>query len=171
MDEFEQDRKQLRGIQEVFENAVKKNEIENIKSHIDDEFSFVSFTDSAFDDFDSFQAQWKKTRTEMVGQGSFSSSLNPEPALFYGDIAVCKGNSDNHLVNAKGKSFTYTSNWTVVFRRHENGWKVLRAHNSLNPFDNPMLVDGVKSKVSKLAALAFVTGVFITAFFMYFAGK
>lgn len=158
MTDHDQDRKQLREIQAIFEDAVLNNTIGNIKTHIHPDFSFVSFSDSLFTNFEAFETQWKKTRAEMVGSGSFTTALNPLPADFHGDIAVTQGNSDNVLVNPKGKTFNYTSNWTVVFKRDGDNWKVLRAHNSLNPFDNPMLIDGVKSKVVQASIAAGLTG-------------
>lgn len=158
MTDHEQDRQQLREIQAIFEDAVLNNTIVNIKNHIHPDFSFVSFSDSLFTNFDAFETQWKKTRAEMVGSGSFSTALNPEPADFHGDIAVTLGNSSNELVNPKGKKFNYTSNWTVIFKRDGDDWKVLRAHNSLNPFSNPMLIDGVKSKIIRISSVTAVVG-------------
>ncbi len=158
MTDHEQDRKQLRGIQAIFEDAVLNNTIGKLKGHIHPNFSFVSFSDTLFTNFKDFETQWGKTRAEMVGSGSFSTELNPEPAEFHGDIAVTYGNSSNQLVNPQGKSFSYTSNWTVIFKREGDQWKVLRAHNSLNPFSNPMLVDGVKTKVLQTGLVALGVG-------------
>lgn len=161
MTDREQDRKQLRAIQAVFEDAVLNNTIGKLQAHIHPDFSFVSFSDSLFTNFDAFTTQWEKTRAEMVGSGSFSTSLNPEPAWFNDDIAVTFGNSNNKLVNPKGKAFDYSSNWTVIFKREGDAWKVLRAHNSLNPFGNPMLVDAVKGKMIKAGLIAFGIGALV----------
>ena len=94
----------------------------------------------------------------MIGDGKFTTALNPEPTVFIGDIAVCKGNASNHMIDKQGKSFEYSSNWTVVFRQVEGIWKVLRAHNSLDPFANPMLKSRVKSILIKYCAIAFILG-------------
>ncbi len=165
VDKHESSREQLRALQAIFENAVKNNTIEDMREHIDDDFSFVSFTDKSFDNFDAFAKQWKISRDEMIGSGSFTTQLNPEPAHFEGDIAICKGNASNQMLDKKGKAFEYSSNWTVIFKQSEGVWKVLRAHNSLDPFKNPMLVSGVKKYVFKMSAIAF--GIGIVSAFMF----
>ncbi len=154
----EQDREALRNIQRIFEQAVENNDIEQIRAHSDPNFSYVSFTDRAFPSFDAFQQQWQTTREKMVGSGSFNTQLNPEPSLFIDDIAVCHGNSNNHMVNNAGEAFEFTSNWTVIFKRTAGEWKVLRAHNSLNPFSNPMLNQAIKKSTMKLGLASFITG-------------
>ncbi len=157
-DQYERDREQLRIIQKAFENAVENNTLEDIRAYVHSDFSIVSFTDKAFEDFDSFCKQWNITRQEIVGAGSFTTQLNPEPSLFIDDLAICKGRSDNKMVDKKGTHFEYTSHWTVIFRRIDDNWKILRAHNSLDPFGNPMLVSNVKRKVLMSCTLAFILG-------------
>ena len=63
------------------------------------------------------------------------------------------------MIDRKGASFDYHSNWTVIFKQTDNSWKVLRAHNSLDPFANPMLIAGVKAKLFKTGLAAFTLGV------------
>ena len=153
MDKHEKSREELRAMQQVFQQAVKNNTIEDMRAHIDADFSFVSFTDKSFDPFDDFEKQWKISRAKMIGNGEFTTELNPQPAQFVGDIAVCKGNASNHMVDNQGKSFEYGSNWTVIFKQTDGVWKVLRAHNSLDPFGNPMLISHVKTSLLKPASL------------------
>lgn len=167
-DNNEQSREALRSLQQVFQNAVKNNTIEDMREHVADDFSFVSFTDKSFGNFDEFAKQWKITRDEMIGDGSFVSELNPESALFEGDVAICKGNASNQMVDIKGNSFDYSSNWTVIFKQTADGWKVLRAHNSLDPFANPMLISHVKKKVFKYSAVAFAIGGIVCSLVTYF---
>jgi len=158
MDKIEQNRESLRAIQQVFQSAVENNSIGDMRTHIDPNFSFVSFTDKSFENFDDFEKQWNITRAEMIGNGKFTTELNPEPTVFIGDIAVCKGNASNHMTDKQGKSYEYSSNWTVIFKQTDGIWKVLRAHNSLDPFANPMLKSRVKSLIIKSCAIAFILG-------------
>jgi len=157
-DQFEDDREQLRVIQTIFENAVDKNTLEDLGAYIDADFSIVSFTDKSFEDFESFIKEWKISRRKIVGKGGFITKLNPEPSLFIDDIAICKGCSDNTMVDNKGQRFKYTSNWTVIFKRTDGIWKILRAHSSLDPFRNPVLVSNVKRKIFMSSLLAFILG-------------
>jgi len=166
-DKFLADREELRAIQKVFESSVENNAIEDIRSFVHPDFSFVSFTDKSFSSFDAFKSQWEITRKKMVGAGSFSSQLNPEPTLFIDDIAISHGNANNTLIDAKGCRYDFTNQWTVVFKRLDGDWKVLRAHNSLDPFNNPMLVSGVKQKIVKYSVLAFIGGAVLCSISSY----
>lgn len=167
MDSHEKEREELRKVQAIFEKAVENNSIEDIRPYTDEQFSYVSFTDREFNNFDDFCKQWKLTRQDIVGSGQYATRLEPQPSLFFDDIAVCSGNSKNHLQNSQGKAFDFTSHWTVVFRRNNGEWKLLRAHNSLDPFGNPMLLDTVRSKIVKLTVLAAVIGAGLGSFLTY----
>ncbi|HED33192.1 MAG TPA: nuclear transport factor 2 family protein [Gammaproteobacteria bacterium] len=166
-DEFEAEREKLRKLQAIFEKAVENNSIDDIKPFTHADFSFVSFTDKSFDSFDAFKNQWEITRSEMVGSGRFSTQLNPAPTIFVDDIAIASGNAQNTLVNASGEQFNFSNHWTVIFKRVDNDWKVLRAHNSLDPFANPMLVSGVKRNIIKYSALAFLGGAALCSVISY----
>jgi ketosteroid isomerase-like protein len=157
---IEAEREKLRGLQAVFQKAVKENTMDVMRPHCSPHFSFVSFTDRSFKDFESFFQRWQITREEMVGkEGAFETDLRPEPSLFFGDIAVCQGKSLNKMKNRKGTDFEFTSNWTVIFKKEDSNWKVVRAHNSLDPFANPMLIDGVKRKIVMIAAVTGIVGI------------
>jgi len=158
MDPYKAEREKLRHIKSLFEEAVADNNIEAMRDYVHDDFSFVSFTDRAFDDFESFRQRWTRTRSEMVGSGTFTTSLSPEPTIFAGDIAVAYGNSQNDMLDKNGGDYHFDSHWTVIFRREDDDWKVLRGHNSIDPFGNPMLKAGVKREVTKYATAAFLLG-------------
>ena len=158
MDPYEAEREKLRHIKSTFEQAVADNNIGVMREHADDDFSFVSFTDRAFDDFESFQKRWEQTRSELVGSVSFTTRLSPQPTIFVGDIAIAYGNSQNDMLDKNGDNYRFDSHWTVIFRKDGDDWKVLRGHNSLDPFGNPMLKAGVKRTVTKYAAVAFLLG-------------
>lgn len=164
-------RESLRLIQQVFETAVKNNTIADMRAHIHQDFSFVSFTDKSFESFDDFEKQWGISRENMVGNGTFTTALNPETTQFEGDIAICKGNAANQLTDKQGKSYQYTSHWTVIFKHTDDGWKVLRAHNSLDPFGNPMLVSNIKRLVTKASIVAFLIGGLVCSLLSYWISK
>lgn len=166
-DENESEREKLRVIQNVFENAVETNNIEAVRAFTHTDFSFVSFTDKSFDNFDSFKQQWAATRNSMVGDGSFTTRLNPDPTIFINDVAIASGQAENTLINGKGERYDFTNHWSVVFTRDAEEWKVLRAHNSLDPFGNPMLIKGVKQKIIKFSILSFLGGAILCSMLSY----
>lgn len=167
-DIYENEREKLRKLQLVFEKAVAENSIEDIRPFTDPEFTFVSFTDREFKDFDAFKKQWDITREKMVGSGRFSTQLNPQPTIFMQDIAIASGNAVNSMVDNKGQHYDFNNHWTVIFKRINDEWKVLRAHNSLDPFANPMLVNGVKRKLINFSLLAFISGALVSSILSYF---
>ncbi|PCJ62156.1 MAG: hypothetical protein COA79_05565 [Planctomycetota bacterium] len=156
-----EDHDQLRKLKILYEEAVQKNNLELIKPFLSDKFSIVTFTDTEFRDFESFQTQWNKTRKRMLNGGSYSVSLEPELSEIYGDFAIARGNSKNTLVTGTGDKYLFESHWTVVFRKENGVWKILRGHNSLDPFGNPMLVDHVKKSIIKSVAFALLIGIML----------
>lgn len=159
----EADHQALREIKTVFEKAATENNLDLLKPYVPEKFSAVTYTDREFTDFEAFKARWKKTREEIVGTGSYKVTLKPERSEIYGDIAITHGDSDNVLVNSAGKEFKFTSHWTAVCRKIDGQWKIERAHSSLDPFGNPMLVDGVKGKIMQYGGLAAVGGLALGA--------
>jgi ketosteroid isomerase-like protein len=155
----ESDHQALRELKAVFEKAASENNLDPLKDHLHEPFSVVTYTDREFTDFETFKTRWQKTRDEIVGTGSYKVTLLPERSEIYGDMAVAHGDSENVLVNSSGKKFEFTSHWTAVLRKVDGDWKIVRVHSSLDPFGNPMLVDGVKNKLLQTGALAAVAGV------------
>jgi ketosteroid isomerase-like protein len=157
----EADHQALRELKAVFEQAASENNLDLLKPYVNEAFSAVTYTDREFTDFGAFKARWQKTRDEIVGSGSYKVTLLPERSELYGDFAICRGDSDNVLVNSDGKEFRFTSHWTAVCRKVDGEWKILRAHSSLDPFGNPMLVDGVTTRIVQTAAVAALGGVLV----------
>jgi ketosteroid isomerase-like protein len=149
----------LRNLRVVFQDAVARNDMERLRPYLATNFSIVTFTDREFTDFDAFKAQWRKTRDAMLGEsGSYSVDLDPEYSVLMGNIALCRGNAHNALTDDKGREFKFDAHWSVVCQKQDGQWKIVRGHNSLNPFHNPMLLHGVKSAVIKTATVAFLIG-------------
>ena len=159
-----EDHEALRHLRDTFEEAAARNDLDRMKPFLATNFSIVTFTDREFQDFEVFKAQWRKTRNAMLGEGgSYRVQLNPEHSVLLGDIALCRGNSSNVIVNAKGDTFTFGAHWSVVCQKIDGQWKIVRGHNSLDPFHNPMLEHAVKGMVAKFAVWAFVAGLLLGA--------
>jgi ketosteroid isomerase-like protein len=166
-DAAEADHEALRRLKAVFEKAASENKLDLLRPYVNDDFSAVTYTDREFTDFDAFKARWQKTRDEIVGDGSYKVTLLPERSEIYGDFAIARGDSENVLVNQAGKEFHFTSHWTAVCRKVDGQWKIVRAHSSLDPFGNPMLIDGVKSKVLQTAGIAGFGGLIVGSLAAY----
>ncbi len=104
----EVDHEALRRLRTVAEQAINENRLELLKPHLQEDFWVVTYTDRQFSDFDTFQAQWQKTRDELLDGGSYTTQLNPERSLILGEIALTRGNSENLLVTADGDRIPFS---------------------------------------------------------------
>lgn len=157
----EADHQGLRELKAVAEEAINTNNLELLRPHLDEPFSIVTYTDSEFSDFDAFQAQWQKTRDELLEGGSYTTKLLPERSQLFGDIAVCRGNSENVLVTGDGSRYEFESRWTAICRQVDGEWKIVRAHSSLNPFTNPLMKDRVKWMLIQWGCGALLVGLLV----------
>jgi ketosteroid isomerase-like protein len=163
-EENKADHDALRNIRKVAESAINRNDLDIIRPYLAPEFSIVTFTDREFTDFEAFKAQWEKTRRKMLGErGSFKVDLDPVLSLIKGDIALCRGNAKNTLVDDSGNVFEFTSHWTATCQKVGDKWLIARAHNSLDPFHNPMLEHAVRSLLLKAVAVAALIGLLLGA--------
>lgn len=155
------DQRQFQIMKQTFEQAVRENRIEMMAPFLDPQFSIVTYTDREFTDFEAFKAQWQKTRDQVLQGGSYTVELLPDRRIVSGDISISKGNSENVLTTGGGNTQQFESHWTVICRKTDGQWKILRAHNSLNPFSNPMLESAVRKMILKYCALAGIVGLFV----------
>ncbi len=160
-DPREADHNELRKLKVLVEEAINTNQLDLIRPHLDDPFSIVTYTDREFSDFDAFQDRWQKTRQELLSGGSYATKLLPERSQLYGDVAICRGNSHNVLVTGSGDRFEFDSHWSAVCRMVDGRWKIVRAHSSLSPFDNPMIVAKVKGMLTKVGIGTLIVGLLI----------
>jgi ketosteroid isomerase-like protein len=163
----EADHQALRELKAVFEKAASENQLDLLRPHLNEQFSAVTYTDREFVDFEAFKERWQRTRDEIVGNGSYKVTLLPERSELYGDVAIARGDSENILVNDAGKEFRFTSHWTAVCRKVNGQWKIVRAHSSLDPFGNPMLVDGVRKRMLQAGGAAAAGGLVVGALVVY----
>jgi ketosteroid isomerase-like protein len=157
----------LREFKTLFEKAASENNLDLLKPILHEPFSAVTYTDREFTDFEAFKTRWQKTRDEIVGNGSYQVTLMPERSEIYGDMALARGDSDNHLVTAAGNEYRFTSHWTAVFRKVNGQWKVVRVHSSLDPFGNPMVVGEVTRKMLQVGSAAAIGGLLVGALAAY----
>ena len=152
----------LRRLKTVFEEAADTNNMELLRPFVADGFSVVTFTDSSFDDFDTFKARWEASRKTMLGGGSYTVELVPDRSLLLGNgLALAKGNSRNLIVTGDGEEFRYSAHWTALCRKEGETWKILRVHCSLDPFGNPMVTAGFRKLAIKVGACVLVVGLLL----------
>jgi ketosteroid isomerase-like protein len=166
-DEFARERQELLELKREYERIVKDNDLDALRPYLDDQFSIVTFTDREFTDFEAFKARWNKTREEILKGGSYTLELMPERSRFIGDLAIARGNSKNVVVTGAGQRHEFQSHWTVICRKTAGQWKILRAHSSIDPFNNPVLRAGVKKVVIGVCAASLVVGLVLGGALVY----
>jgi ketosteroid isomerase-like protein len=162
-DEHAAEREELLQLKALYEKAVRENDLDALRPHLDEQFSIVTFTDREFTDFEAFKARWNQTRQEILKGGSYTLELIPERSRFCGDLVIARGDSKNVVTTGAGKRYEFGSHWTVVCRKTDGQWKILRAHSSINPFGNPLLRAGVKKVVTSAVIGALVAGLLLGA--------
>lgn len=167
----EADHEALRELKAVFEKAASQNQLDLLRPHLHEPFSVVTYTDREFTDFEAFKSRWQQTRDETVGSGSYKVTLLPERSEIYGDMAIAHGDSENVLVTAAGTEHKFSSHWTAVLRKVDGEWRIVRAHSSLDPFGNPMLVAGVKQKLVQVGLATGAGGLVLGEIVAYFLAR
>jgi hypothetical protein len=157
----EADHEALRRLRAVVEQAVNENRLELLRPHLHESFWVVTYTDRQFSDFDAFKTRWEQTRQELLDGGSYQTKLLPERSIIVGEIAIARGNSENVLVTGDGAEYRFPSHWSAVLRKVDGDWKIVQAHSSLSPFDNPMMMAAVKGLLLKVGAGAAATGLVV----------
>jgi len=75
------------------------------------------------------------------------------------------------LITGDGTKYEFPSRWTAVLHKVDGQWKVVRAHSSLSPFDNPMLRATVSRWLVIVGAIAAVVGVLVGGIFGLLIGR
>ena len=170
-DSLEAEHDELRKLKVIFEEAVNKNELDKLKPHISENFSYVTISDEEYTDFEEFKKEWQIGREKLLEGGSYTLTMDPELSDIRGDIAICRGDSKNVIITGSGDRYEYTAKWTCVCVKENGEWKLLRAHSSINPFDNEILVSKVKSTLIKYASISALVGIVLGWLFCMFIMK
>jgi ketosteroid isomerase-like protein len=160
----EADHEALRGLKAVFEKAVNENNLELLRPHLHEPFSFVTLTRKEFTEFETFKTQWQSTREKMLDGGTYVIKLDPDRSEIFGDMAITKGRSENVMVTGGGDKYEFTENWTAVCRKINGEWKIVRAHSSIDPFYNPIVLSQFKKMSIQIGLGALAVGLIIGIF-------
>jgi ketosteroid isomerase-like protein len=166
----EADHQMLRDMKALYERSISNNQLDNLVGMLDENFSFVTFTDSEFDikkhSFEEFKKEWNDTREQMLDGGSYQVTLDPERSVIFDNTAVARGIAHHKITKGNGKTYEFPGQWTVILKKSPQGWKIVRAHSSVSSMNNSMLHDYVKTKLVKVGAISgafcLLLGVLIT---------
>jgi ketosteroid isomerase-like protein len=140
----EEERAELRALKGLYEQAVNEDKVSLLLPHVDPEFRGVMLTSEPVTGADGLAAYWAKIKGMMGPAGHYRVAVTTEPALFFGDIAIAHGTSDD-TVTLPGKEYHFAGQWTAVCRKRDGAWKLFRLHASMDPLSNAFVLDRVKA--------------------------
>jgi len=127
---------ELRGLKKAYEDAVNSGNLAPLAPVFCPQTSGVVATNEEFHTLDDMQQIFDRFKNSLGPGYTYRVTLNPERSLIYGDIAVCRGTSDEYVKSGSGNEFKLTTRWTAVLRRDHGQWQLLRSQVSMDPFHN-----------------------------------
>jgi len=76
-----------------------------------------------------------------------------QQAVFYGDVAVANGTTEDEFTPHHRSVFKFSSRWTATLRKADGQWKIIALNLSTNTFDNALIAE-----LERLAMFAGVGG-------------
>lgn len=126
----------LRQIRATYEQAVATGDLQPLRALFTADTSAVMTLGHEIKTFEELEQHWNYVRGLIGPGGTYTTKLNPQPSLIFGDIAVARGTSDDVVKTSEGREFRFNSTWSAVCRRIDGQWKVLRLHASMDPVTN-----------------------------------
>ncbi len=129
---------ELRGLKKIYEDAVNSGNLAPLAPVFGPQTSGVVATNEEFHTLDDMQQIFDRFKSTLGPGYTYRVTLNPERSLIYGDIAVCRGTSDEYIKSGSGNEFKLLTRWTAVLQRDNGQWHLLRSQVSMDPFHNPV---------------------------------
>jgi ketosteroid isomerase-like protein len=158
------DRKQLLAMLAGVEEGLNRRDIESVKKYLHPD-AVVTFQDAKVVKGIAALAGYynEKFGGPSAVLKSFSTQAAVDaPAVFFGDVAVAHGHTNDRFVFAGGKEFNLDSRWTATLRKDGGRWSVMALHFSADLFDNPLL-NMATGKLKMVGAIALVLGLLVGA--------
>lgn len=145
---------ELRALKTTYETAISSGDLTPLAALFDEDSSGVTVDNQSFRTFAELKAIYDRFHADFPGV-VYRIKLDAEPSLLAGDLAIAHGTAEEFVKTSAGE-FTYTSTWTVVLRRTNAGWKLVRSQVTMDPFRNSIVtfLQKKSSLTYGLAALA-----------------
>ena len=137
-DGSEEDKEALRAMARLFEQAVAQHDLRKFQDVLAPEFVATLVTDEVVTR-ESMVKFWDWVWGLIGPKGQWQVKIEPEPTLFFGDIAVARGVANDHIVDARGRDYRFNWHWTVVLHKRDGQWKPIVGHGSMDPLGNPFI--------------------------------
>lgn len=157
------DHAELRALKTTYEKALSSGDLSPLESLFDANSSGVTVDNQSFHTFAELKAIYAKFHADFPGV-VYQVALDAEPSLIEGNLAVAHGTAKESVKTSAGE-FTYTSTWTIVLKRTDTGWKLVRSQVTMDPFNNSIVTFLQKKAVLTYGlggiALGLALGIFL----------
>ena len=137
-DGSQEDQEALRSLARLFEQAVAQRDLKRFQAVLPPEFVGTLVTDEVVNR-ESLAKFWDWVWGLIGAKGRWEVKVEPEPTMFFGDIAVARGAANDHIVTESGRDYRYSWHWTLVLQKRDGQWKPLVGHGSIDPLGNPFV--------------------------------
>ena len=169
-DAREADRQQLLTMLSDIEHGINDGKIEMMTGHIDEK-AVVTWLNA---DVSHGPAEVQASFDRMVGSGpnTVLSKYVTHPkidqqAVFYGDVAVANGTTEDEFTPHRRSVFKFTSRWTATLKKTDGKWKIIALNLSTNTFKNA-LISELESMVTLAGGGGFVAGLLLAGVWAFF---
>lgn len=148
---------ELRKLREAIVDAIRKNDLDAILAHLDEDVVVTWQDGSATRKPQGVREYYERMTT---GPDRIVERVEIDPKVdqlthFYGDTGVAAGSSRDLFVLTDGRELNFDTRWTATVVKKQGQWKLASFHISTNAFDNPVL----KLAIGKVLAWSLGIGV------------
>ena len=129
---------ELRDLKKIYENAVNSGDLSSMAPVFGSQTSGVVALNQEFHTLAEMQKIFDDFKKTLGPNYIYRITLDPEPSLIFGNIAIARGTSDEYI-KSNSHEFNLTTRWTGVLRRDNGQWHLLRSQVSMDPFHNSVI--------------------------------
>lgn len=147
------DRQQLLRILDDIEHGINDANVDMMARHIDDKAVVTWLNAEVSQGPEGVRAYFRRMVGSAPGTVLSQYVTHPkisQPAVFYGEVAVANGTTEDEFTPHDRSVFKFSSRWTATLRKADGQWKIIALNLSTNTFDNAL--------ISELERLAFFAG-------------
>ncbi len=149
---------EIRKIKGVYEEAIAKNDLSQLKPYLAENFSGAMVTGEEVKSYDEMQS-YNQRIWKMIGQGgSYKVKVEYAPGYMKGDAAMAHGTTLDQVKTSEGTEYKFGSIWTATLLKEAGKWKLFRLHASMDPINNTFVKSFSKAAAYKYGVFGLVIG-------------
>lgn len=166
----EADRAQLLSILKDVETGINSRQIDLMLRHIDDKAVVTWLNAEVSKGPEGVRAYFAKMVGDAPGTVLSKYVTHPkisEQAVFYGDVAIAHGTTEDEFTPHARSEFRFDSRWTASLRKSDGQWRIISLNLSTNTFNNALTAE-LKRLVWIVGAGGLAGGLLLAAVWGYF---